>query len=138
MENRIVVAVKGIIVNNKKVLIIQRHDKDDIGAETWECVGGKLNFGEDLESALKREIKEETGIEVNIHKLLYATTFNTDPSRQVVIITYLSTSESDKVVLSEEHIAYKWATKEELKRLLDKGILNDFERNGIFLLEEIK
>ncbi len=132
MENKIVVALKGIIVYNNRALIIQRSKNDDIGASTWECVGGKLDFGERLEEALIREIKEETGLEVAVDRLVYATTFNTDEHRQVVILTYLCKAETDRVVLSEEHEDYLWATEEDMKKYLSKPILDDMNENHVW------
>jgi len=134
--NNIVVAVKGVILHVGKVLIIKRVKNDEIGGETWECAGGKLEFGESLETALKREIEEEVGLKVQIEKLLYATTFKTSPIRQVVILTYLCRSESDTIVLSKEHSDYRWSTKADLRSLLAADIIKDFERNNVFSLEE--
>jgi 8-oxo-dGTP diphosphatase len=114
-ENKIVVAVKGIIIRNGKALIIKRSDDDEIGAGTWECVGGKIEFGENLEAALVREVKEEAGLNISVSKILYATTFKTDPTRQVVILTYLCESLEEEVRLSPEHTDYQWVTKEQLK-----------------------
>lgn len=88
-ENEIIVAVKGIILNEGKLLIVQRDHNDEIGGGTWECVGGEVEFGEDLEAALVREIKEEVGINATVLNILYATTFNTIATRQVVILAYL-------------------------------------------------
>ena len=62
MDNIIIVALKAVIIFNRKALIIQRSADDDVGANTWEFAGGKLDFGEDLEVALKREIQEEVGV----------------------------------------------------------------------------
>ena len=137
MENKIVVAVKGIIVNNGRVLIVKRASNDEIGAGTWECVGGKIEFGEELETALIREIKEEVGLNIIVQKLLYAATFKTDPTRQVVILTYLCKSEATDVTLSMEHLEYLWATKDQLKQLLHPGILADFEKNNVFSIQEL-
>ncbi|MCM3031497.1 NUDIX domain-containing protein [Niallia sp. MER 6] len=134
-SNKIVVAVKGVIVNEGRVLIVQRAKEDKIGGGTWECVGGKIEFGEDLESALLREIKEEVGLSVTVEKLLYATTFKTDPTRQVVILTYLCRSNSSNAILSKEHSSFKWATKEQLRLLLSPEIITDFEKNNIFSIE---
>ncbi|KNY25475.1 NUDIX hydrolase [Pseudobacteroides cellulosolvens] len=137
MENKIVVAVKGVIVNDGRVLIVKRASNDEIGAGTWECVGGKIEFGEELETALIREIKEEVGLNVTVEKLLYATTFKTSPTRQVVILTYLCRSEVTDVRLSVEHLEYLWATKDQLKQLLHQGILEDFEKNNVFSIQEL-
>ncbi|MDI7742345.1 NUDIX domain-containing protein [Lysinibacillus fusiformis] len=137
-SNTIIIALKGVIINNGRALIVQRADDDEIGAGTWECVGGQIEFGEDLETALLREIQEEVGLSVTIGQLLYATTFKTKPTRQVVIITYLCESSNQDVILSSEHSAYKWAGKEELKRLLPQNIINDFEKNNVFSLDVLK
>lgn len=131
MESKIVVALKSIIVYNQKVLIIQRSNYDEIGAGTWEFVGGKLDFGEDLLDGLKREIKEEVSLDVTVERLLYATTFKTNPQRQVVILTYLCYANTDNINLSSEHKNYIWSNKEQLLELLPKPILNDLEQNHV-------
>ncbi|MBA2872213.1 8-oxo-dGTP diphosphatase [Anoxybacillus calidus] len=133
--NKMVVVVKGLILHEGKVLIVQRAKDDEIGGGTWELVGGKIEFGEDLETALLREIKEEVGLDVTVEKILYATTFKTDPTRQVVILTYLCRSNNREVVLSKEHMDYRWSTKEQLRFLLTREIISDFERNNVFSLE---
>ena len=132
MENVIVVVLKAIILFKGKVLIIQRSDNDDIGANTWECVGGKLNFGEGLEEALKREVKEESNLDIDINEILYATTFNTSEQRQAVILAYLCAAHSDNVVLSSEHKDFMWADKKQMINLLGKPILNDLTLNAVW------
>lgn len=136
MENTIVVAVKGVIVHKGKVLIVKRA-ADDVGGGTWECVGGKIDFGEELETALIREIEEEVGLTITVEKILYATTFNTDPTRQVVILTYLCRCDSEHVILSEEHSEYLWATSKKMKEMLAPGIVSDFEKYDVFKLEGV-
>ncbi|WP_010243974.1 NUDIX hydrolase [Acetivibrio cellulolyticus] len=137
MENKIVVAVKGIIVNHGRVLIVKRANNDKVAPGTWECVGGKIEFGEELETALIREIKEEVGLDVTVEKLLYAATFKSDPTRQVVILTYLCKSEVTDVTLSIEHLEYLWATKDQCNQLLHPDILVDFEKNNVFSIQEL-
>ncbi|WP_339170725.1 NUDIX domain-containing protein [Anoxybacillus sp. FSL W8-1294] len=134
--NEMVVVLKGFILHEGKVLIVQRANDDEVGGGTWELAGGKIHFGEDLEAALLREIQEEVGLDVTAERILYATTFQTHATRQVVILTYLCKSDHHEVVLSEEHIDYCWSTKERVRELLTPAILHDFERNKVFLLEE--
>lgn len=55
----IIVAVKGVIVHGGRILLVRRAARDSVGAGTWECAGGKIEFGEDLEAALEREIYED-------------------------------------------------------------------------------
>ncbi len=132
MENRIVVALKSIILYNHRALIIQRSYGEASGSGSWEFAGGKLEFGEDLETGLKREIMEEVGLKVKIEKLLYASTFQSKENRQTVILNYLCHSWSDQVVLSEEHEKYMWADKKTMKKYLARGILHDIENNNVF------
>jgi len=132
VENTIVVAVKGIIYHSNRVLIVQRSDADETGAGTWEFVGGKIDFGEDLESALEREVKEEAGLAVSADKLLYAATFKTSSHRQVVILTYACTACDNTVILSAEHKDYLWANKAQMTSLLPKPIVDDLNRNSVW------
>ncbi|HOJ12324.1 MAG TPA: NUDIX domain-containing protein [Clostridiales bacterium] len=130
MNNKIIVVVKGVILYNGKVLIIRRDDNDDVGAGTWECVGGKIDFGEGLEQALKREVCEEVGISIDVDKLLYATTFKTDPLRQIVILTYKCIATQNNVILSKEHSDYKWVAENDFRELLHKPIIADMEKHN--------
>ena len=130
----IIVAVKGILIKNNKILIVKRSENDETGAGTWEIIGGKLTFGETLENALQREFKEEAGIDAVPVKLLYTTTFFTSWTRQVVLIAYLCESKSEEITISSEHSDYKWADMTELKHYLPKSIVNDFERFDVFSL----
>jgi 8-oxo-dGTP diphosphatase len=131
MENIIINAMKAVILYEKKALIVKRTETNKIGAGIWEFVGGKLEFGEDLISGLKREIMEETGLEVTVEKLLFATSFKTHDYRQVVIINYLCRSKTDQVIISEEHTDYLWADKAGLLEHLGKRTLKDLEENNI-------
>lgn len=130
MENKIVVVVKGILLKNGKSLIMKRADDDEIGGGTWEFSGGKLNFGESPQEALKREFFEETGLEVQIEKLLYVTSFKTNPNRQVVLITYLCECGDCEIKLSSEHSDFMWADRYEVKNRIAKGIAEDMDANG--------
>lgn len=132
MVNKIDVAVKGVILYQNKALILKRSNYDGVGAGTWECVGGKINFGEELEHALIRENKEDAGIDVIIDKLLYATSFKPVPSRQVIVITYKCKTDSDKVKLSEEHSEYLWADKKDFGQLLSDTIITDMLKYDAF------
>lgn len=61
------VSVGAWIVNDKgEILLTKRsqHAKNEKGK--WEAPGGAVEFGETLERAIRREIKEELGIEIEI------------------------------------------------------------------------
>jgi mutator protein MutT len=65
-EPRIIVAA--IIRNGNKLLLTK--EVLESGRERWIFPGGGVNFGESLEEAVKREIKEELGMEIKVEKLL--------------------------------------------------------------------
>jgi len=138
LDNIIIVALKAIIMFNGKVLIIQRSADDEVGANTWEFVGGKLDFGEDLEVALKREVKEESGLDILIDKLIYATTFKTHEYRQIVILAYLCTATDETITLSTEHQNYIWAGKKELLELLPEFLIDELNKHDIWNIINIK
>ena len=137
MDNIIVVAVKAVIMFKGRALIIQRSADDDVGANTWEFVGGKLDFGEDLEVALMREIKEESGLDVLLDKLLYATTFKTHEHRQLVILAYLCSATNDNVSLSAEHQDYLWADKKQILELLPESLINSLNQYDVWDIANI-
>jgi 8-oxo-dGTP diphosphatase len=54
-----------------QLLLVKRVKQPEAG--TWSIPGGALEFGETFEAAIKREVKEETGLDVEIVKLLRVT-----------------------------------------------------------------
>ncbi|HUY12109.1 MAG TPA: (deoxy)nucleoside triphosphate pyrophosphohydrolase [Terriglobia bacterium] len=60
-----VLVAAGILSNEDCFLVCQRHHSDAYGGQ-WEFPGGKVNRGESLEEALRRELKEELGIDAEI------------------------------------------------------------------------
>ena len=111
MEGAIVVALKGIIFWNDTILIIKRSQTDTVGAGTWEPPGGELDFGERPEEALIREIKEEVGLDTTKDCILYALSFMSSPSRQVIVIAYRCIANEGSVTLSHEHSDFLWALR---------------------------
>jgi len=61
----LIVVTAAIAQRNDMILIAKRFDKGKLSGK-WEFPGGKIETGEGLEQCLKREIKEELGVEINI------------------------------------------------------------------------
>ena len=132
------IVTKSIILNRKlnKFLLLKREKQDSIGANTWENAGGNVECGEELEEAMKREIREETGItDISIERVAYITLVN--GKKPYLIIAYLCETLTESVTLSNEHQAFIWADEETCKELLPEEIITDFERNKIFECLEV-
>jgi 8-oxo-dGTP diphosphatase len=67
--NRIRVRVCGLLFDEERLLLVRHHG---IGAENilWLPPGGGVEFGERMEDALIREFKEETGMKIQVNRLL--------------------------------------------------------------------
>lgn len=128
------VGAKAIVynVNLKKFLVVKR-SLDDTSAGFWENPGGKKELGETMEEALKREILEETGIEVEDYVFLYATAINEDRNPFLIMGYFVPTTKED-IELSFEHTEYKWATVDEYLSLVDRGIKHDFINSNVLEL----
>lgn len=60
--------VTGIVIEDGRILLL---DQDTDGPRSFSLPGGKVEDGETLEQALVREMREETGVEVEVGRLLY-------------------------------------------------------------------
>lgn len=128
------VAVKGVLVEDGKALIVRRADHlrdDPVGR--WEFPGGTLEFGERPEETLAREFHEETGLTVVQEKLLYVDSACMNPYYQIILIAFLCRrQEKEYVKLSDEHLAYQWADSAALRRFLAQDIQEALDRNGLW------
>lgn len=60
-------AVGAIILHRGTLLLVQRDRPPADG--TWSLPGGRVELGESLNEALEREVREETGLEIDIEGL---------------------------------------------------------------------
>ena len=63
----------GIVFRDGKILITQRRSQDHLG-DLWEFPGGKREAEESFENCLRRELREELGIDVAVCELVNSVT----------------------------------------------------------------
>ncbi len=119
MKNRKhIVAISALIKNETgdKFLIIKRN-KDEIAYPgKWSFPGGKVEKGETITAALKREALEEVGLEIEDYKkFIRDHAFIRADGHNVVGFCFLVKAKSYKVKISEEFDDYRWVTPEEFK-----------------------
>ena len=111
-------AVKGIIRREDgKILVLKRSNKDDHNPGVWETVGGGMDREETPQAALKREVLEETGLEVTLVGPFNVFTFKKDTGEFKVGITFLCEYLSGDVVLSDDHYEYRWINPKEFSEM---------------------
>ena len=127
--------VSAFIFNSEgELLLIKSHKWKGM----YTIPGGHMEIGETLEQALKREVKEEAGIEINNIKLICILDYMPDgdywKKKQMIFINYLARTSSKKITLNEEAQEYLWIkpaqalklpmgkeTKSTIKNILEKN-----------------
>lgn len=93
MNKQVPIVVALISDDQNRALIARRNDPGLIGGHNkWELIGGKIEFGEDPEVAIIREVYEESGLQVEVtklaRKLISRIWEKSDGQHQVILIPY--------------------------------------------------
>ncbi|MDP2930516.1 MAG: NUDIX hydrolase [bacterium] len=117
-KGKIGVSQKAIIVRKDgKFLAIRRSKTDPRRPLQWDLPGGELEFGEDAQKDILREIKEETGLRVRDLQLLDVISGFDDQKDFWVTICYFVETIINKPVLSYEHDQWRWVNPNEFQLL---------------------
>jgi len=91
MAQRPLIGIGVIIIRNGKILLGKRRNAH--GAGSWCCPGGHLEFGESFEACARREVKEETGLEIeNIRAYTFTNDRFVDEGKHYVTLFMLADS----------------------------------------------
>lgn len=112
------VAIKAIVQNSKGQILILRksveENLEDASKNLFDIPGGRLEYGENLEVALVREIVEETNLQITNIQLLHAYSVIRPDKTQLIIITYLCNCLEEECLLSKEHTNCYWLNANEI------------------------
>ena len=125
--------VKILVRFKRKYLLLKKVKDihpDHVGG--WEVPGGKIKENEEPIKASLREIREETGLKCTIIAELKFLELEKDKISTKTHV-YLAESDTDKVVLSEEHSDYTWVNCEEIGKIenvIYKDLLMQYVRDA--------
>jgi len=104
------VSVAGVVTDDHgRALMIQRRDN-----KHWEPPGGVLEVGESIADGLKREVHEETGLEVEPVAL---TGVYKNMSRGIIALVCRCKVTGGKLATNDEAAAFHWASEAEIMTL---------------------
>ncbi len=118
--------VVGLVWNRRRELLFcKMHPERGVFPGQWGFPGGGIEPGERMKEALRRELREELGIEVEdvepaffkdcLHDKIFA-----DGTRKPVYMIFLvfhCTAASDELKLNEELTDYRWMRRDEIGEL---------------------
>jgi 8-oxo-dGTP pyrophosphatase MutT (NUDIX family) len=106
-------SIKGVLIHDGRVLLLLNERGE------WDLPGGRPDPGEDHRIALTREVREETGLAVEVGLLLDEHLFEVLPERFVRIVAYAcALVGTADIALSDEHLRMHWAPVTELAEVV--------------------
>jgi ADP-ribose pyrophosphatase YjhB (NUDIX family) len=117
---RPLVGAGAVVHRGGRVLLVKRRNPPNEGK--WALPGGLVELGETVQGAAVREVKEETGLAVEIEGLLdVQTDLHLDESSRIeyhyVLVDYLAKPLSGGVKLNAESSDSGWFTRDQIGRL---------------------
>ncbi|MHC1635164.1 MAG: NUDIX domain-containing protein [Candidatus Methanospirareceae archaeon] len=122
-KKRIMVAVGAVIEDAKGRILLVKHvpRSDDFWAGKWICPGGELEFGERIEEGIKREVKEETHLDIILKKplvpferIIYE---GKEKKKHVIYIDYIAEVAGGDLQPDSDVGEAIWVDKEDLKKM---------------------
>lgn len=108
---RHIVAVMGLVRDAANCILLVKTQR-----RGWEPPGGQVELGEDLLAALRREILEESGCEVEVGRLIGV--YSNTGAPEKVMLTFLCAHRSGEPTPSAETSEAGWFTEDEALRLV--------------------
>ena len=124
--------VAGVIEHDGKILCMERdRGKFDYVSFKWEFPGGKIEEGETKEEALKRELREEMELDVEIVEH-FLDVYHEYPDFSMNMYSFKCNAKNKDFKMNVHH-DFKWLEKSELKTLdwagADKPIVEKILKN---------
>lgn len=130
--------VGAVIVNGQGKILIMSRKSDDFMGGIDELPSGNMEIGEDIPTALAREVKEETNCELNeISYYIDSFDYKSGSGKNARQYNFaIKVNETDNIVLTE-HDSYSWQTVEEIinNQKITHEVKNTINRYNVIKLE---
>jgi ADP-ribose pyrophosphatase YjhB (NUDIX family) len=108
------VSVSGIVTDDHgRVLLIRRRDN-----QRWEPPGGVLELGESIHDGLRREVREETGLDVE--PVVLSGVYK-NMNRAIINLVFRCKITGGALATNDEATGFRWATESEVPGLMDEA-----------------
>jgi 8-oxo-dGTP diphosphatase len=122
-QNNIVLVVSVSVIKDNEVLLIK--ENKPTAFDKWNFPSGRMEMGEDILNAALREVKEETGLDVNLINTTGIYNFLSDSNDQVILFHFIGEIVGGELRIDEEEIIEsKWVTLDEIRKLTNKELRN--------------
>ncbi|MCL6096420.1 MAG: NUDIX hydrolase [Patescibacteria group bacterium] len=106
------VSIDAVIIKDNKVLLIQRGTEPNKGF--WGIPGGYVGWDESAEDTVKREVKEETNLDVQKLRLVGVYSSPDRHPKQVINVVYLAEVTNGQLKHGDDALDAKWVNQDEL------------------------
>ena len=127
-------AVAAIILRDRDILLIKRATEPNKGK--WSVPGGSMELGETLDQALNREVREETGLEIEIGELAGVNDLIVKHDGEItfhyVLIDYYATVKSGEPSPATDVSECRWVPLDEIGNYgVTISLLDRLRENGL-------
>ena len=125
-QQRIMVGVGAVIEDGTGRILLVKHvpERGGFWQGKWICPGGELELGETIEEGIKREVREETQLEIDLVRPLHPfdriVRSNDKVSLHVIYIDYLARMTGGQLRPASDVGEAVWVEKERIPRIWEE------------------
>lgn len=105
------IGVGVVLLRGDAILLVQRGNEPNKGL--WAVPGGKVKSGEKLESAAVREVVEETGLQIQVGKVVWVGE-HIDESHHIVLVDFEGTAIGGELSAADDAADVAWVALDDL------------------------
>lgn len=109
-KKRPIVGVGVAIVEGDEILLVQRANEPHRGL--WAVPGGKVDLGESLAEAATREVKEETGLLIELEQIIWVGE-SIEDDHHLVLIDFLGQATGGELGAADDALDLAWVRIED-------------------------